>query len=151
MKRRSRGREVALQLLFQNDQNRTVIKRKAIERFVKDRLPSDPDVVPWCLNLFDGVLAARDAIDALLTKTAENWRLTRMQPVDRNVLRLGTFELLHSPEKIAVAVVIDEMVELARRFGSAGSSAFVNGILDQIAKVRNDNPTSAPGPRSGLS
>jgi N utilization substance protein B len=137
MTRRSRAREVALQLLFQHDQNRTAIGRKPIERFVRERLASDPSVVPWCLSLYDGVLAGQADIDAKISATAENWRLARMTPVDRNVLRLGVYELLNDPTQLPVAVVIDEMIELARRFGSADSAGFVNGILDKISKSRN--------------
>jgi transcription antitermination protein NusB len=137
MTRRSRAREVALQLLFQYDLNKTGVPRAAIERFAKDRLPADPQVVPWCLALYDGVLANRPAIDVLLAATAANWRLTRMLPVDRNVLRLGAYELLHDTTRPPVSVVIDEMIELSRRFGSADSPAFVNGILDKISKSRS--------------
>jgi N utilization substance protein B len=134
MARRSRSREVALQLLFQKDQNATAIDRKHIHRFASDRL-RDPVLVAFALDLYDGVLARQADIDKLLTATAENWRLSRMLPADRNVLRLGTFELLHGPEKSPAPVVINEAIELARRFGTADSPKFVNGILDKIAKT----------------
>src|SRR3954469_22697119 len=94
MARRSRAREVVLQLLFQWDQNPAPVPRPAIEQFARDRLLGDAEMVAYCLALFDGVVANKDAIDARLTETAENWRLSRMMPVDRNVLRLGAFELL---------------------------------------------------------
>ena len=135
MARRSKAREVALQLLFQHDQNGVPVPRPAIARFVRDRL-SDADLEAFALVLYDGVLKHQVSIDALLTKTAEKWRLSRMMPVDRNVLRMGAFELLHGPERAATAVVIDEAIELARRFATLDSPAFVNGILDKIAKGR---------------
>jgi N utilization substance protein B len=72
------------------------------------------------------------ALDELIADRAKNWRLSRMAAVDRNVLRLGTYELFHSDTP--AAVVIDEAVELARRFGSDTSPAFVNGILDALAE-----------------
>lgn len=78
-----------------------------------------------------GVAAHRDALDALIAEHAKNWRLERMASVDRNVLRLGVFELLHGDAP--AAVVIDEAVELARRFGGDRSPAFVNGVLDAVA------------------
>ncbi len=129
MMRRSRAREVALQLLFQHDHNANV-DRPALERFVRGRL-RDPAVEPFCLRLYDGVIAHRDEIDRRLTEAAENWRLARMSTVDRNVLRLGAYELLHDADAPA-PVALDEAVELARRYGSAESPSFVNGVLDRL-------------------
>lgn len=129
MMRRSRAREVALQLLFQRDHNPTG-KRKVLERFVRDRL-RDPDLIKFCLSLYDGVVSQLAVIDEQLTAKAENWRLTRMAGVDRNVLRMGVYELLFNRETPA-AVSINEAIELVRRYGSADSPAFVNGILDRI-------------------
>ena len=129
MMRRSRAREVALQLLVQRDLNPGV-GREAVTDFVCDRL-RDPALEPFVLGLYDGVVAHADDIDRRLTAAADNWRLQRMALVDRNVLRLGGYELLFTPETPA-AVVLDEAVELARRFGAAGSPAFVNGVLDRL-------------------
>src|SRR5437868_253251 len=129
--RRSRAREVALQLLYQHDLNPRV-RRKAIERFVRDRL-KDPALEPFALGLYDGVTAHGGEIDKKLSDAAENWRLGRMAVVDRNVLRLGAFELLYTPEPPA-AVAFDEAIELARRYGSADSPGFVNGVLDRLRR-----------------
>src|SRR5271165_2381795 len=96
MTKRSRAREVALQLLFQRDHN-PGIERERIERFVRDRL-KDEAPAQFCLALYDGVQQHRDEIDRRLSAAAENWRLSRMASVDRNALRLGTFELLYTPE-----------------------------------------------------
>src|SRR5262245_31492481 len=131
MTRRSRAREVALQLLFQHDQNPTV-DRGAVERFARDRL-RDPDLVSFCLGLYDGVLTHREEIDRRLTAAAENWRLPRMAVVDRNALRLGAYELLFTPDT-PPAVAFDEAIELARRYGAADSPAFVNGVLDRLRR-----------------
>ena len=136
MFRRFRAREVALQLLFQQDQNKTPMPRKAVVAFVQQRTQRDAETVSFCLGLFDGVLREKSAIDELLTATAQNWRLTRMLPADRNVLRLGVFELLHAAKLEPIPVVLNEAIELARRYGSKDSPAFVNGILDKIAKGR---------------
>ncbi len=136
MFRRFRAREVALQLLFQQDQNKTPMPRKALLQFVQQRTQRDAETVAFCLGLFDGVLLQKPAIDELLTVTAQNWRLTRMLPADRNVLRLGVFELLHAAKLEPIPVVLNEAIELARRYGSKDSPAFVNGILDKIAKGR---------------
>ncbi len=129
MTRRSRAREVALQLLFQRDLNKR-IDRPALERFVRDRL-RDETLMSFCLGLYDGVIAHQDDIDPRLSEAAENWRLVRMAAVDRNVLRLGAYELLHTPDT-PPNVALDEAIELARRYGSADSPAFVNGVLDRL-------------------
>ncbi len=129
--RRSRAREVALQLLYQHDVNpRTRMDRSAVERFVHDRL-QNLAVEPFSLGLYDGVLANATEIDKQIGAAAANWRLPRMAAVDRNVLRIGVFELVFTPETPA-GVVIDEAVVLARRFGAKDSSGFVNGVLDRI-------------------
>jgi N utilization substance protein B len=140
MTRRSRAREVVLQLLFWRDVNPTA-ERPAIERFVRERL-RDPAHEPYCLALFDGVTAHAAALDEQLAAAAENWRVSRMAAVDRNVLRLGVYELLHSTEA-PPAVAINEAIELARRYGSKDSPAFVNGVLDRINQSRQGEPPTA--------
>jgi N utilization substance protein B len=132
MTRRSRAREVALQLLYQRDLNPHVA-RPDVERFAGDRL-TDAALVPFCLALYDGVVAHQDDIDRRLGEAAENWRLTRMAAVDRNVLRLGAYELLHTPDT-PPNVALNEAIELARRYGSADSPAFVNGVLDRLRQT----------------
>lgn len=129
MTKRSRAREVALQLLFQRDHNPGV-DRPASERFIHDRL-RDPTLEAFCRNLVDGTVTHMADIDRRLAEAAENWRLPRMATVDRNILRMGAYELLFAPDTPA-GVALDEAIELARRFGSADSPAFVNGILDRL-------------------
>jgi N utilization substance protein B len=135
MLRRSRAREVVLQLLFQWDQNPTPVPRPAVEQFARDRLLDDAELVAYCMTLYDGVVKHKDEIDPLLSATAEHWRLSRMMPVDRNVLRLGAYELLFDPNAQPREVVLNEAIELARRFGSEDSPRFVNGVLDRIGKA----------------
>lgn len=131
MTRRTRAREVALQLLFQRDHN-PALTRAGIERFAADRL-RDEHLQNFCLALVDGVAANLADIDQKLAAAAENWRLVRMPTVDRNLLRLGAFEMLMQKET-PPAVVLDEVIELARRFGTADSPAFVNGVLDRLRR-----------------
>jgi N utilization substance protein B len=131
MTQRSRAREVALQLLFQRDHNPGVA-RADVERFGRERL-RDAGLEAFCLRLYDGVVSHLADIDQRLTQAAENWRLRRMATVDRNVLRLGAFEVLFAPDTPA-GVALDEAIELARRYGSADSPAFVNGVLDRLHK-----------------
>jgi N utilization substance protein B len=84
----------------------------------------------FCWQLFAGVMEARGLLDGKIESVAENWTLKRMAPTDRNVLRLGSFELLFTPTPHKV--VIDEAIELARKFGTSQSAQFVNGILDKF-------------------
>jgi N utilization substance protein B len=129
MMRRARAREVALQLLFQYDHNPGV-PRETIEQFVSGRL-RDTELATFALSLFDGVIKHRDESDRRIAEAAENWRVSRMATVDRNVLRLGTYELFYNPETPA-RVAFDEAIDLARRYGSADSPSFVNGVLDRL-------------------
>src|SRR5207245_2255077 len=137
MTKRTRAREVALQLLYMRDHNPGV-ERALIERFVRDRL-KDAGLEAFCLSLYDGVATHIADIDRRLAEVAENWRLPRMAGVDRNVLRLGAYELLFAPDTPA-NVALDEAIELARRYGSADSPAFVNGVLDKLRQ----GPTTPP-------
>jgi N utilization substance protein B len=130
---RSRAREVALQLLFQHDFN-SRLPRAVLERFVHERLRV-PELAAFTLALYDGVLAHQDDLDRRLSEVLENWRLPRLAAVDRNVLRLGAYELLPgsaTPPRVA----LNEAIELARRYGSADSPAFVNGVLDRLYQAQ---------------
>lgn len=153
MNRRSRAREVALQLLFQRDHN-PGLDRPALEGFARNRL-REPALVDFCLQLHDGVLAHHEEIDQRLSASAENWRLPRMAAVDRNVLRIGAFELLFFPDT-PPAVAFDEAIELARRYGTAESGAFVNGVLDRLRReaagetAATADPGDAPPTESAI-
>ena len=128
MSRRSRAREVALQVLFQDDLNPGANPATA-DAFVRSRLKLD-ELVEFARSLIAGVRRNRAELDGLLARTADNWGLERMAATDRNVLRLGAFEILFTdtPDRVA----INEAVELAKRFGSSHSAQFVNGILDRF-------------------
>jgi N utilization substance protein B len=128
MSRRSRAREVALQILFEDEVNPRATA-ESTKRFLSGRLNS-PELEDFCLSLILGVRRNQAELDDLLSKTADNWSLARMAATDRNVLRLGAYEILYTdtPDRAA----INEAVELAKRFGSAQSAQFVNGILDKF-------------------
>jgi N utilization substance protein B len=129
MKRRSRAREVALQVLFQHDHNPNM-DREAVKQFVAGRL-KDAELMAFCESLAEGVVKHLPDIDERIAQAAENWRVSRMATVDRNVLRMGAYELFYNPETPA-RVAFDEAIELARRYGSADSPGFVNGVLDRL-------------------
>ena len=128
MARRSRAREVALQVLFQDDLNPQHNPAEA-DAFLLGRLTS-PELIEFARSLVSGVRRNRAELDELLGSKADNWSLDRMAATDRNVLRLGAYEILYSDTPGRVA--INEAVELAKRFGAAQSAPFVNGILDRF-------------------
>ena len=138
MTRRSRAREVALQVLFQDDLNPKHNPGVADE-FLRARLQNE-ELIEFGRSLVAGVRRNQGELDALLSRTADNWSLGRMAATDRNVLRLGAYEILYTATPGRVA--INEAVELAKRFGSAHSAQFVNGILDRfLAGHREEKPS----------
>ena len=135
MTRRSRAREVVLQVLYQDDLNPQADRQRAAD-FLRDRLQNNKPLVEFAQKLLDGVLRNRQEVDSLLARFADNWSLERMAATDRNVLRLGAYEILYAdtPDRVA----INEAVELAKRYGSRQSAQFVNGILDRLLKERQE-------------
>lgn len=132
---RRAARELALQALYQLDllgegdeTGRSL--RLFWEHFQHEG--QDPQVEVFARELVRGVHEHRERIDALIAGSAQHWRLPRLSRVDLNLLRLATYELLCRPE-IPASVTLNEAVEIARRFGSDESAAFVNGVLDHIA------------------
>ena len=148
MRKRTRAREFALQILYQMDMTRSDVS-EMLEDFWKDRTgpvlsdkekesieqdKKDPEVRKYAEILVHGTLEKLEAIDKTIERFAENWEIKRMAYVDRNILRLSTYEMVYLDE-IPVKVAINEAVELAKRYGEEDSSKFVNGILDKIAKT----------------
>jgi N utilization substance protein B len=128
MSRRSRAREIALQALFQEDLN----PNNALENlgtFLAARL-KDEDLREFAKGLVLGVKRNQEELDALLGEKAEHWSVPRMPATDRNLLRLGAYEIRFTDTPPRVA--IDEAVELAKRYGAAQSPQFINGILDKL-------------------
>ena len=131
MATRRRGREVALQMLFQldaSDASQNEVKQLYRACFAEGSLPDD-----FSIDLFDAVSAQLADIDAVIEASSQNWRIERMSCVDRNILRIGISEILDANE-IPTRVAINEAVELAKRYGTKDSPSFVNGILDRVAR-----------------
>ncbi|MEE9613509.1 MAG: transcription antitermination factor NusB [Thermodesulfobacteriota bacterium] len=131
MHERRKAREAALQALYQAemaDGETAEVLASVTEKF---RLT--PEALKYCEAVVFGVTDNIEEIDRLIEEYSEKWALKRMPVVDRNVLRVGVYELRHCPDT-PYKVVIDEAVELAKRYGSEESGAFVNGILDHAAK-----------------
>jgi N utilization substance protein B len=139
--RRSRAREVALQSLYRADVGGAV-ERRDRDRFHRGRLRS-VELAAFADALVEGVDGHRDEIDAVLDGRSVNWRVSRMAATDRAVLRIAVFELLHTDTPGPVAV--DEAIELARRYGSVDSPAFVAGILGAILADRDGRSRPAAG------
>lgn len=151
--KRRMAREMAIQMLFQIDLGGST-PASAFDAFdladylrgdegdedaplrrpvVGERLEEARRALEQARELVEGTVASAGEIDALLTSQAENWRLERMPAVDRNILRLAIYEMLHTPD-VPKLVVLDEAVELAKNFGSENSSRFVNGLLDGLMR-----------------
>ena len=134
MSRRTRGREIALQALYQLDLNGDQ-KPSEVRQFIERRLAAEPTLWEFAQGLVRGVRENQGRLDAAITGVAENWLIHRMAAIDRNILRLGAYELLLCPD-IPDKVAINEALELAKRYSTAQSSKFVNGVLDRM-KVQN--------------
>lgn len=136
MRRRTLSRELALQALYEID----VRGPEAIDH-VEERLKadaSDPEIEQFARELVMGTWENRATIDQKIEAVARNWELKRMAVVDRNILRLATFELLYRKD-VPPLVAINEAIELAKKFSTKNSGPFVNGILDNI-RLKAQNP-----------
>jgi transcription antitermination protein NusB len=138
MSRRSKAREVVLQMLFQVDLNPDV-STSTVRAQMQERL-EDQEAVDFAWGLYAGVVEFRSMLDEKIQTIAPHWKLSRMAATDRNVLRLGAFELIQTD--CPLKVVINEALELARKFGSDQSAQFVNGVLDKLVPV--EKRPSAP-------
>jgi len=133
MATRRRAREIVLQLLYEDDINpgRSAERTQA---FLRSRMQGRKGLIEFAAVLLRGTLENRDAIDVRISKLAANWSLSRMAVTDRNVLRLGGYEILYGDTPARVAV--NEAVVLAKRYGNKDSPRFVNGILDKLMNAK---------------
>ena len=128
---RSTARDAALQMLFALE-----LSENGCDSVISDfwrEFPGDPEDRAYADDITRGVAACLDELDTVIRQASEHWRLERMTRVDRNVLRLGSWELLKRDD-VPRAVVIDEAVNVAKQYGSETSGAFINGVLDRIAE-----------------
>jgi len=127
---RTTAREAAVQMLYALEAS-----DEPLDHVIRDfwrETPGDAEGRPYADEMVRGVAVSRDDLDSRITRASDNWRLERMTRVDRNVLRLGTYELCHRHD-VPRAVILDESVELAKRFGTEESGKFVNGVLERVA------------------
>lgn len=139
---RSTAREAALQLLYAVESSGEPLEH--VVRAYWRETPGDPEGREYAEDLFRGIVGALSDIDERIARASDNWRVERMSRVDRNVLRLGAYELLERPD-VPRAVILDEAIELAKRYGSETSGKFVNGVLERVAQDLGRTEPSEPG------
>ena len=142
MSARRNGRAYALQLLYARDGDAAADVAGAATTWASEfELEVEPAAQALARELVAAAVARAEEIAEAIASASRNWRIERMSRVDRNILRLGACELLAFRD-VPVKVAINEAVELAKRFGTAESSAFVNGVLDRIATAAGRTPES---------
>jgi transcription antitermination factor NusB len=132
MRRRTLSREHALKILYQIDITHRDLDLILIDYWKMEEV-KDEEVMTYAKTIAAGVIKECKLLDDKISKYATNWQLKRMAVIDRNVMRIGLFELQHTTD-IPPKVAINEAVELAKKYGDLESSKFVNGILDKIHK-----------------
>lgn len=133
MKRR-RAREYALQLLFQLDITGDELSDGLLKEFWEGN-KEDDDVKEFTGSIVRGTIEHLPTIDSLIRDVTEHWQLDRMAVIDRNILRAATYELLYRPD-IPPSAVINEAIEISKKYSTEDSSRFINGILDKIQKSK---------------
>jgi len=126
---RRKGREIALQLLFQMDITKEGVE-ESFSTFFYER-SYRPEIEEFGKRLASGTHKYYKKIDEIIRQSLDNWRLSRIAVVDRNILRIAVYEFLFEPET-PKKVIINEAIEIAKKYGSAESSQFINGVLDAI-------------------
>ena len=142
MRKRTLARDLALKFLYQIDITRDA-ESGELEFFWQNQEEVESSVREFAETLIKGVAGKLDEIDKKISQFADNWELKRMAVVDRNILRLATFELLYLSD-IPPKVTINEAVELAKRYGDVNSGRFINGIVDKIHKTECPHKKASP-------
>ncbi len=142
MSERTKGRELALRILYGQDFSAS--DEKPFDRQVNwwnpdDRFHAGKAVQPFGLRIAKDVTANRESIDAAIISIIEHWAMNRLTPVDRNLLRIGVYEIFHRPD-IPPPVTINELIELAKVYGDENSGTFINGVLDALLKQESAQP-----------
>lgn len=152
MGKRRRAREMAMQMLYQHELGECplakIFSNFDLEGYLEETevslAPAKSDAermklaeksFGYARRLVEGTVENRTAIDSLIRQHAENWRLERMPTIDRNILRLAIYEMLHEAN-VPEVVILDEAIELAKKFGSENSGRFINGLLDGVLQSR---------------
>lgn len=129
MRKRTLARELALQLMYQLDLRGSEVLEE-VDGYLQQN-SGDPEVLAFARDLLSGTWERRALIDAKIEEVAKNWQLKRMAAIDRNILRLATYELLFRDD-VPPLVTINEAIDIAKKYSTKNSGPFVNGILDNI-------------------
>jgi transcription antitermination protein NusB len=129
---RRKARELAVQLLYQHDLAK--VDPEEGMRLFWEYFPVDIEAREFCMQLVLGTLDRLAVIDELLSEASENWSLNRMSVVDRNILRLATYELVDRPD-IPPSVSLNEAIEIAKKYSSPDAAVFINGVLDRVKRT----------------
>ncbi len=132
MGNRRRSRELAMQALFYVDMSQNKSK-EILDLYLQSFTPSKK-VLPFFLELVNGVIGERDRIDTMIKRFSSNWKMSRMSCVDRNIMRIAVYEMLYCGD-IPLKVSINEAIDVGKKFGTEESGAFINGILDSVRLV----------------
>lgn len=135
MSNRRMARECALQSLYYADSAKQ-LNAQAVTAYAAEFKKDLADVFPFCEDLLTGTVVNLPEIDKLVSAYAKNWTMARMSVVDRSILRMAAYEMLFSKEDTPVPAIIDEAIELAKKYSTENSSKFINGLLDQLKKER---------------
>ncbi len=147
-RKRTRAREIAVQALYQHDALRRIGSESAaedVDRFI-DQESKDPEVREFAHDLVKGARERQGDIDALLARVVENWKVERIAAMDRAILRLAAFEMNGRPD-VPPKVSINEAIDLAKKFSTAQSGAFVNGVLDRLLQIREEESGATEAPK----
>jgi len=131
MRKRTKARQLSLQVLYQMDLTSDFSDKVLNDFWVNRKEEVEPEIKQFTSELVEGIRQERESIDSKIAKYAKNWELKRMAIVDRNILRQACYELLYRPD-IPYKVAINEAIDLAKRFSGEEAGKFVNGILDKI-------------------
>ena len=137
MRKRTRARELALQFLYQADmrkEDNASLEEEFWQAQENSKEQLSNSIKEFATTLIDGTLKNISKIDSIISSYAQNWQLERMAVIDRNIMRMSTFELLYLDD-VPPKVSINEAVDLAKKYGDTESGKFVNGILDKISKT----------------
>ncbi|MBE6427669.1 MAG: transcription antitermination factor NusB [Planctomycetaceae bacterium] len=138
-----RARVVALQVLFSNDLNPG---QQMPEDMISERVKKDEEQIRYAHRLIEGVTLRKKELDSLIESVLVNWRFSRLAETDKNVLRIGVYELMNVKEP--VAILMNEAIEIAKEYGDKKSGGFVNGVLDKVRKILEETNQLAALPVS---
>jgi len=135
MSSRRRARECALQALYYADSLKSD-KEADLPRYTSEFQKELGNLFSFCNDLVCGTEKYLPQIDKLVSSYAKNWTVARMSAVDRAILRMATYEMVFSPDKTPIPAIIDEAIELAKKYSTENSGKFINGLLDQLKNER---------------